>query len=93
MANKGTERDGEFGKAYILWGGMFDTRDIQLLHWKGKWQWEDLTGGHMTLHNVVHESDTPEMADIRLMDYVFELGEPGTWLQLGDKVIRSNPFK
>lgn len=76
-------------KAYILWGGQYDVRELVLIEWQGEFTWEDETGGYMTIHDHLQSWPSAREAKRELLSFLFRLGEPGTWIDFGpDGIIR-----
>lgn len=79
-------------KAYIEWGGQYDVRDLELIAWQGTFVWEDMTGGHMTIHDFLTPRATESEATEDLKRVVFGLGEPSTYIDFGDIIVRKADF-
>lgn len=76
-------------KVYIEWGGQYDVREVALVFWQGKYSYEDLTGGHLVLHNHLSDHDTLAAAKEELERFVFNLGESRTFIDYGSEQVWS----
>lgn len=78
-------------KAYILWGGQYDVRELELIEYQGMFQYDDMTGGYVTIHDYTEPRPTKEQAKADLMKYVFDLGEPTSYIDFGPEGIERSP--
>ena len=70
--------------AYVEWGGAYDTRELELIEYpKGKFFYEDLTGGHVSLTQAT-AYNSPQTAKTVLLRVVFLLGEEHTFIVFGE---------
>lgn len=68
-----------YATAYVEWGGAYDVRRMELIEYKGRFQYEDLTGGHVSLSQD-STYKTAENAKSALLKVVFILGEENTYI-------------
>ncbi len=81
--------------AYILWGGQYDVREMELIEYPiGSFHYEDNTGGYLTLHNCYpHDFQTAELAKFALLQTVFTWGEDTSYVDFGEAgIIRKSEF-
>jgi hypothetical protein len=76
--------------AYIEWGGQYDRRELELIEYPpGEFSFEDMTGGHLTLHNYLSVHTSVESAKTELVNFVRQLGEPASYVDFGGRGIVS----
>jgi len=72
-------------KAYIEWGGMYDSRRLELDEYKGVYEWTDFGASDaLDLGRQIGECQSLDEAKSRLEQVVFSIGEPATYIAWGD---------
>lgn len=79
---KAAEPDFTYAMAYVEWGGAYDRRRLELIKDGDTYQYEDLTGGHVSLTQDSAYA-TVEAAKQMLLSVVFALGESRTYIDFG----------
>lgn len=80
-----SQRSGDYhAKVYIMWGGMYDVRELAVVVWQGKFSYEDLTGGFLILHSCLAQHETVQQAQEELIRFVSSLGEEQTYIDFGE---------
>ena len=75
-------KDGDIIKIYVLWGGQYDVREMEVIDYDGAYHLEDTTGGHIsfTTERYMDVGD----AKVALANHVFSIGEPTSYIDFGE---------